>query len=504
MKKLKQIVSFLGLKKKVEDVEVLDLEIDSRKIKEGSAFLALKGTRTNGLKYMRSAQEAGAAAILYQDKNPPSDEDLEGVTIPVIKIPKDKKIGLLASWFYDNPSNKIGLIGITGTNGKSTITQLIAQWLSFGMDTKCAVLGTLGFGFLPDLQKSSNTTLDAVTLQKTLNQMVHQGAHYAALEVSSIGAVEGRIDGCSFSAAGYTNLTRDHLDYHKTMEKYAEAKLNFLKRVSPKRIVLNVDNEQGIKYSEELHGCVAYSCKSDFFSSTNSLLFNRYVWIKSATYKAHSIVIEVESSYGSGKCEIGLLGGFNVENFACALTVLLNLGFPLDKLLATASKLKPIKGRMECFTAEHKPHIVVDYAHTPDGVEQVLRGVREHHPDGEIWCVLGCGGDRDKGKRPIMAIKASVFADHAVFTSDNPRTEDPVAIVNQIEEGIKKTKGKYEVIVDRREAIKKAIEMANKTDIIVLAGKGHEPYQEINGVKHAFDERIIVKELISKMNKKSK
>jgi UDP-N-acetylmuramoyl-L-alanyl-D-glutamate--2,6-diaminopimelate ligase len=496
MKKLKQIVSFLGLKKKVEDIEVLDLEIDSRKIKEGSAFLALKGTRTNGLKYMRSAQEAGAAAILYQEKNPPSDEDLEGITIPVIKIPKDKKIGLLASWFYDNPSNKIGLIGITGTNGKSTITQLIAQWLSFGMDTKCAVLGTLGFGFLPDLQKSSNTTLDAVTLQKTLYQMVHQGAHYAALEVSSIGAVEGRIDGCTFSAAGYTNLTRDHLDYHKTMENYAEAKLNFLKRVPPKRIVLNVDNEQGIKYSEELHGCVAYSCKSDFFSSTNSLLFNRYVWIKSATYKAHSIVIEVESSYGSGKCEIGLLGGFNVENFACALTVLLNLGFPLDKLLSTASKLKPIKGRMECFTAEHKPHIVVDYAHTPDGVEQVLRGVREHHPDGDIWCVLGCGGDRDKGKRPIMAIKASVFADHAVFTSDNPRTEDPKAILDDMQNGVIAEAHNFVCIEDREKAIRYAFEHATEKDCVVIAGKGHEDYQIFKDKTIHFSDREIACKLL--------
>ncbi len=496
MKKLKQIVSYLGIRKAVNDVDVLDLEIDSRKVKDGTAFVALKGTKTNGLKFIKKAQDAGAVAILYEAENTPEKEDLEGITIPLVKIPKDKSIGKLASWFFDNPSNKIGLIGITGTNGKSTITQLIAQWLSFGFNTKCAVLGTLGFGFLPNLQKSANTTLDAINLQRALNQLVNDGAHYAALEVSSIGFKEGRVDGCNFSGAGFTNLTRDHLDYHHTMENYANAKLGFLKQINPKRIVVNVDNECGVKFSEELQGCVAYSCKSDFFSSTNSLLFSRYVWIKSATYKEHSIAMEIESSYGSGKCEIGLLGGFNVENFACALAELLNLGFPLDKLLATANKLKPIKGRMECFTAEHKPHIVVDYAHTPDGVEQVLRGVRDHHPNGEIWCVLGCGGDRDKGKRPIMAIKASVFADHAVFTSDNPRTEDPAAILKDMENGVIAEAHNFICIEDREKAIKYAFEHATENDCVVIAGKGHEDYQIFKDKTIHFSDREVACKLL--------
>ncbi len=477
MKTLKEICSFLGIRKKPEAVECRDLEIDSRKVEKGDIFVALKGTKVNGLKFMAKAQQLGAVAILHESDNVPTEAMLRDITIPLIKLPSKVSLGEFAAWYYDNPSKKIGLIGITGTNVKSTITQLIAQWLSNSLSSKCAVLGTLGYGFLPDLVKSSNTTLDAVNLQKTLSNLIEQGARYAALEVSSIGVCEGRIDGCNFSAGGFTNLTRDHLDYHQTMDNYAKAKEDFLVRVPHNRLVINVDNEQGCKYCEDLGKCVVYSCKPDFYSSTAALMYNQYVWIKSIKYKKTGIAMEIESSYGQGKCEIGLLGEFNVENFACALTVLLSMGFSFDKLMDSASRLKPIKGRMECFEREGKPTIVVDYAHTPDGVEHVLNGIRAHHPNGKIWCVLGCGGDRDKGKRPIMAIKASVFADNVVFTSDNPRTEDPEKIIDDMVQGVVVSAHNYVCIVKREEAIKYAFEHAAPEDCIVVAGKGHEDYQ---------------------------
>lgn len=495
MKTLHEVTKFLGIRKKYAETEVYDLEIDSRKVKSGSIFIALKGTKVNGLAFTQKVQEQGCVAILHESDNLPNEEELEDITIPVIKIPAKKSLGQIANWFYGEPSKKLGLIGITGTNGKSTITQLIAQWLTDSMSAKCAVLGTLGFGFLPDLEKSANTTLDAINLHKTLAKMFEQGARYAALEVSSIGVCEGRIEGCNFTAGGFTNLTRDHLDYHKTMEDYADAKQEFLSRVPVKKLVLNVDNETGRKYAEDFDDCIAYSCDPDFMSRASSIVLNKYVWIKQIKYKPNGISLDVESSYGKGKCEIGLLGGFNVENFACALAVLLSLGYPLAKLLATASKLKPIKGRMECFKAKGKPHIVVDYAHTPDGVEQVLRGVKEHHLDGEVWCILGCGGDRDKGKRPLMAIKASVYADRAIFTSDNPRTEDPQLILKDMEVGVHEASNVIS-IVDRRKAIEYAFEHAKENDCIVIAGKGHEDYQIFKDKTIHFSDREIACELL--------
>lgn len=496
MKTLKQIYSFIGLKRKVtKDLECLDLQVDSRALKKGDIFVALKGTKVNGLDYAKVAAKNGASAILFLHDNIPTALHVEGVDLPLIKLPERKSLGDFCSWFYDEPSKKLSLIGITGTNGKSTITQLIAQWLSFGFDAKCAVLGTLGFGFLPNLEKSANTTLDSVRLHKTLANLAKQGARFAALEVSSIGVCEGRIDGCQFAAGGFTNLTRDHLDYHKTMENYAEAKFDFLKRVPSSKLVINVDNATGQKFAEDLGGCIVYSCKENFMGSTTSMLFSQYVWIRKVTYKAHSIALEVESSFGTGKCEIGLLGGFNVENFACALSVLLALGYPLDKLLLKAKLLKPIKGRMECFVKTGKPHIVVDYAHTPDGVEQVLKGVRDHHPKGKIFCVIGCGGDRDKGKRPIMAIKASVFADVAIFTSDNPRTEDPKAILDDMALGVSEANN-VTLIEDREKAIEYAFSHAGENDCIVIAGKGHEDYQIFKDKTIHFSDREVACKLL--------
>ena len=496
MKTLKEVYRYLGIRKKVEtDIEFNDLEVDSRNVKAGNIFIALKGTKVNGLDYAQKAIDSGALAIVYEQGNEPDEQLIKSVKIPFIKLPAKKNLGEFCSWFYDNPSISLSLIGVTGTNGKSTITQLLAQWISGSFSNKCAVLGTLGYGFLPKLEKSSNTTLDAVRLQRTLADMVKQGARYAALEVSSIGVCEGRIDGCHFAAGGFTNLTRDHLDYHKTMEEYASAKFRFLERVPSSRVAVNLDDAEGQRMAERLGNVIAYSCSPDFSGSSASLFYSQYVYVKKAVYKPSGISLEIESSYGQGKCDIKLLGGFNVQNFVCALSIMLSLGFNFDKLMKTASSLKPVRGRMECFKKSGLPHIVVDYAHTPDGVEQVLRGVREHHPDGRIWCVLGCGGDRDKGKRPIMAIKASVYADMAVFTSDNPRTEDPAAILKDMASGVSLASNVV-MIEDRKKAIEYAFEHATEKDCIVIAGKGHEDYQIFKDKTIHFSDREIACSLL--------
>ncbi|MGN1280814.1 MAG: UDP-N-acetylmuramoyl-L-alanyl-D-glutamate--2,6-diaminopimelate ligase [Succinivibrio sp.] len=496
MKTLKEVYKYLGIRKKVEnDCEFCDLEVDSRNVKKGDIFIALKGSRVNGLDYAQKAYQAGALAIIYEQGNDPDETLVQSVRIPFIRLSIKKNLGEFCSWFYDNPSKSLSLIGVTGTNGKSTITQLLAQWITGSFSAKCAVLGTLGFGFLPDLEKSSNTTLDAVRLQRTLADLVKKGARYAALEVSSIGVCEGRIDGCNFAAGGFTNLTRDHLDYHKTMENYAKAKLMFLSKLPSLKAAINLDDEEGERIAENLGNVIAYSCSPDFPSTTASMFYSQYVYVKNATYRESGIQLEIESSYGSGRCEISLLGGFNIQNFICALAIMLSLGFNFDQLMQTASSLRPVKGRMECFKKSGLPHIVVDYAHTPDGVEQVLRGVREHHPEGKIWCVLGCGGDRDKGKRPIMAIKASVYADMAVFTSDNPRTEDPGEILKDMAAGVSLASNVV-LIEDRQKAIEYAFSHASQKDCVVIAGKGHEDYQIFKDRTIHFSDREIACSLL--------
>ena len=496
MKTLKDICKYIGCKDLDSNAEVTDLAIDSRLVSTGTLFIAKKGTHVNGLEYVKNAAQNGAVAVLYPEDNVPKDEVLKSVAIPFIKIPGKKSLGAFASWFYDEPSKNLKLIGVTGTNGKSTTTQLIAQWLTNKFHIKCAVLGTLGYGFLPNLKKSSNTTLDEVILQKTLSELLAEGARYAVLEVSSIGVCEGRLNGCTFAAGAYTNLSRDHLDYHKTMENYANAKESFLRMVEDKPLSINVDDEVGYHFASIFPKTIVYSTDQNFFNNSSSVFFNQFLWVRSMQFKPNGISMEIESTYGNGKCTIGLLGAFNAENFACALSVMLSLGFPMDSLLDYAPNLKAVEGRIECFAKEGKPHIIVDYAHTPDGVEKLLKGVREHHPDGKIICVIGCGGDRDKGKRPIMAIKASVYSDLVVFTSDNPRTEDPEKILDDMERGISAESSNYVRIADRHKAIVYAFDEANVNDCVVIAGKGHEDYQIFKDKTIHFSDREEAMQLL--------
>ncbi|MBQ9274526.1 MAG: UDP-N-acetylmuramoyl-L-alanyl-D-glutamate--2,6-diaminopimelate ligase [Succinivibrio sp.] len=492
MHTLKELYKFVQKAKPLEqDREIVDLEQDSRKIESGMVFVALKGAHVNGLDYLKEVQDKGAVAVVVEDSNRPDPELCAALTIPVLVLKKSLSIAALACWFYDNPSHKLGLIGVTGTNGKSTVTWLVAQWLEL-MGKKCAVLGTLGCGFLPHLVKTPNTTLNALSLQRKLHEFLAQGARYAVMEVSSIGVDQGRVDGCRFIAGAFTNLTRDHLDYHGTMDNYAQAKEKFLGMVNNSILALNVDDEWGRKLFATFNRAMIYSSDPDFYKS--NLFAGAYLNVRHITYRKEGMMLEVESSTGKGQCNLNLLGHFNAANFACALCLMLINKFSLDKLLESAERLKPVTGRMECFKGRNTPYVVVDYAHTPDGVEQVLRGVREHFKDGRVWCVLGCGGDRDHGKRPIMAIKAAVFADQAIFTSDNPRSEDPQAILRDMEAGVAMASNVIS-IEDRAKAIRYAFEHAAENDCVVIAGKGHEDYQIFKDHTVHFSDRELAAEL---------
>ena len=346
-----------------------------------------------------------------------------------IVLPRGKSLSGLAGFIYGNPSEKLRLIGVTGTNGKSTITNLIAQMLN-KCGHKCAVFGTLGYGFVDNLQKSANTTMDAISLQRELASFVEQGADYAVLEVSSIGYCEGRVAGLSFYAGAFSNLSRDHLEYHETMEDYFCSKLNFLRTIPPARLVLNCKNDVGKRYAETISGAYQVNLGLDDVPKSLSHMLN----IKRVSFKPSSLELLINTSEKkTSRTNLNLLGYFNAENYAVALGVLLSMGYDIKHLMRITPELKPITGRMECFSGADKPRLIVDYAHTPDGVEQALKAAQYHNQgEGRIFSIVGCGGDRDSGKRPLMAMKASVYSDYAIFTADNPRSEPLDLIIDDM------------------------------------------------------------------------
>ncbi len=479
-------------------IKVTNIECDSRRVTKGTIFYAKKGAHFNPFEHLEEIKAKGAVAILIDapsekeqqdgwqsvlnyaqvgnqikpnidtddgDSNVVSQKVRSGKAVvtryisdPILAqqeyqasqetpeakaiadakmlrlvLPSNKSLSALAGFIYDNPSEKLRLIGVTGTNGKSTITSLIAQMLN-RCGHKCALFGTLGYGFLDDLQVSANTTLDAISLQRELAHYVELGADYAVMEVSSIGFCEGRVSGLSFFAGAFSNLSRDHLDYHQNMGDYFASKLNFLKMIPERYLVVNCNNQEGSKIASEISNCYHVTIQST--ASTASIASQLNI----QNIKYESSYTELAINVGAKKTlstKLGLLGKFNVENFAVALGVLVSMGYDIKFLMRNASKLKPITGRMECFCLPEKPRLIVDYAHTPDGVEQALRAARNHTDgNGRIFAIVGCGGDRDMGKRPIMALKSSVYADYAIFTADNPRSEKLDNIINDMLLGV--------------------------------------------------------------------
>ncbi len=476
----------------LQKIKVTNIECDSRRVTAGTLFYARRGAHYNPFEHLEELRAKGVVAILLDG---PTDFTPDGqalwlddyhpkvtLTGPVVAdpyetlrherrcgnltitqersdpqlsarcfkalegsaeakacaqarlmhlvLPKHKSLSALAGFILGDPSTKLRLIGVTGTNGKSTITNLIAQMLN-ACGHKTALFGTLGYGFLDDLQPAANTTLDAISLQRELKRYVELGADYAVLEVSSIGFCEGRVSGLTFYAGAFSNLSRDHLDYHQTMEEYFLSKLNFLRMVPPTRLVINCAQEVGRRVTEAVPTC--YTVKFDEPDSDKPL--NQGLSLRRVNFKRQSLELYLNTGNSTTlRTELNLLGAFNAENYALALGVLLCMGYDYKFLLRITPKLTPITGRMECFSLNsgEKPRLIVDYAHTPDGVEQALRATQAHTAGGRIFVVLGCGGDRDRGKRPLMAMKASVYADYAIFTADNPRSEDLARIIDDM------------------------------------------------------------------------
>lgn len=465
-----------------ENPEIISIENDNRKVEEGSLFICVKGYTVDGHDFAGAAVENGAVAVL-------AEKELT-LPVPVIVVENTKRaMAILADAFYGQPSHKFHLVGITGTNGKTTTSHLIEQIFS-DADYKTGLIGTMYTKIGNKELGTKNTTPESLTLQKIFHQMAEAGVQKSVMEVSSHSLVEGRVYGTDFDVAVFTNLTQDHLDYHHSMDEYKRAKSLLFSQLGntynihkPKFAVLNMDDP----------------ASQDYIEATAAHIITYGIH-----HKAHLQAIDIQmtskgtefdliSPFGINKVSMKLIGMFSVYNVLASLGAALASNIPLASAISSIEKVNGVAGRFEIVDAGQDFTIIVDYSHTPDSLENALKTIKQF-AKGKIAVVVGCGGDRDRTKRPIMARIACTYSDRPIFTSDNPRSEDPEEILKEMEEGV--IGEQYETIVDRRTAIYHAIRNAKKDDVILIAGKGHETYQQIGNQYSHFDDREVAKEAI--------
>jgi UDP-N-acetylmuramoyl-L-alanyl-D-glutamate--2,6-diaminopimelate ligase len=461
-------------------VPLADLTADSRAVKMGSIFVAYPGTVLDGRNFIPDAITRGAAAVIWERGGFEWNENWQVPNLGVANL--RARVSEIAGHVYGNPSESLWMAGVTGTNGKTSVSQWIAHALD-GLGRRSAVLGTLGNGLVGERVEAKNTTPDPIVLQRLLSEYLRRGAHCVAMEVSSHGLHQGRVSGVKFDVGIFTNLTRDHLDYHGSMEAYGEAKYEMFSLRGLTHAVVNTDDEWGLRFARRLRG---QALQLITYGTTGEA----GVRASNVQLSSSGVAIDVAAPQGRGHVQARVLGAFNVSNLLAVLGALLAAGVPLGEAIGAIGKLLPVPGRLERVGGGGRPLVVIDYAHTPDALEKALAALRPTVAAGRrLVCVFGCGGDRDPGKRPLMAQAAVRLADHVVVTSDNPRSEDPHAIIEQIVAGIPGRGA--EAIEDRQVAIFSAIHHARPGDVILLAGKGHETYQEIAGVRHPFSDREV-------------
>ena len=466
------------------EVDITGVNIDSRKIEKGHLFVAIKGTQTDGHRFIPKALELGAVAVLCEDlPEGLSAESAKNITYVQVAS-TEAAVGPVATVFYGEPSQHLKLVGVTGTNGKTTIaTLLYNMFRKFGH--KCGLLSTVCNYIEGEAIPADHTTPDPIELNKLLHQMVEAGCEYAFMECSSHAIAQQRIGGLKFAGGLFTNLTRDHLDYHKTFENYRDAKKAFFDGLSKDAFAItNADDKNG--------SVMVQNCKAQV---------KTYSVQRMADFRARIIECHFEGMYldiNGQEVGVQFIGKFNVSNLLAVYGAAVMLGKKPEDILVVLSTLKSVAGRLEPIRSEEGVTAIVDYAHTPDALENVLNAIHEvmEGKQGKIITVCGAGGNRDKGKRPLMAQEAVKQSDRVIITSDNPRFEEPQDIINDMLAGLDQKQMKKVVsIVDRKEAIRTASMMAEKGDVILIAGKGHEDYQEIKGVKHHFDDREVVREI---------
>ncbi len=469
------------------DIEITKIAYDSRKVEPNSLFVAIKGYDSDGHDYIAQAIEAGAAAILLENV-----EKLKGMALPddvtfVISNDTRNALAYCSCNFYGNPSRRLKVIGVTGTKGKTTTTYMIKKLLETS-GKKVGLIGTIENYIGEDsLGESTRTTPESLELQEMFAKMVEQKVDFAVMEVSSQALKLGRVTGTNFDVGVYTNFSKEHISAkeHTDMEDYFNSKMKLFSMCQT--AFINIDDFRGARVKREAKAQV----------KTYGIDNNCDLLAKDITITNVGVDFKARLGDKNERIKVDIPGRFSVYNSLAAISVAMFYGVDPEKIKTALENIK-IPGRSELVPNKKELSIMIDYAHSPESLQSILQAVKTY-TKGRVIVVFGCGGDRDKGKRPLMGEIAGRIADYTIITSDNPRTEKPEAIIRDIEEGISKTKGKYEVIVDRNFAIEKAIKMANKKDIIILAGKGHETYQEIDGVKYPYNEREIIKEIIDKM-----
>ena len=467
------------------DITVSKIEFDSRKIELNDVFVAIRGTLSDGHDYIEKALSLGAIAVICEEF--PS-VIVNGVTYIKVKD-SNEALAFLAANYYENPSENIRLVGVTGTNGKTTIASLLYQ-LFKKAGYKVGLLSTVKIMVDEQEFKATHTTPDSLTINKYLDLMVQEGCEFCFMEVSSHGVHQKRTEALRFEGGVFTNLSHDHLDYHNTFAEYRDVKKSFFDNLPKSAFAItNIDDKNGLVMLQNTKAKkLTYALKSY------------------ADYKAQILENQLSGlllKINDNEVWVKLIGSFNAYNLLAIYGVAVELGIEKTEALRLLSELESVSGRFQFIVSDSKITAIVDYAHTPDALENVLKTIEDIRTKNEqLITVVGCGGDRDKTKRPIMANIASSMSDKAIFTSDNPRTENPETIIEEMEKGVEPQNFKKTVsILDRKQAIKTACQLANQNDIILIAGKGHETYQEINGVRHDFDDLKIVAELLQQLNK---
>jgi len=476
------------------DIAVTSITLDSRTVVENGVFLSLSKDAEQHKDFLKQALNNGAIAIVYDDGFSLSEQEKylckeHGATLYAVEN-LAIQAGEIAARFYGHPSENLTVLAITGTNGKTSVSQFIAQAFE-SLAIPCGVIGTLGVGRVERMETTGMTTPDPVTLQSVLAEFKSQSINHVVLEASSHALEQGRLNSVAIDVAVFTNLSRDHLDYHQTMQEYAAAKLRLFKFASIKHAVVNLDDDfaQSIITAVNDSAVELLTYSSESVAEQKSELLVQAVGIST---KPTGISFKLHSQYDEAEVSTSLLGHFNVANLLATLQGLVASGIEFETALKAITHCHAVNGRMEVYGGDEQVQVVIDFAHTPDALIQAMTSLRAHLTDtGQLWCVFGCGGDRDKGKRALMGEAVEIYADKLVITSDNPRSESNETIVEEILTGINDTTA---VVVehDRKKAIKHAIKAATTNDIVLVAGKGHEQYQEIAGIKHPFSDKEIV------------
>lgn len=473
-----------------DDVVVTGVSQHSSDTSRGDLFLATAGENSHGLQYCADAISNGAAAIAWEpvSEQPKLKADY---AVPAIEFHDlSKYIGEITTRCYGDLTTQLKIIAITGTDGKSSVAHLLAQALEH-LNKPCGLIGTLGYGRLSTLSTASHTTPPITRLAKEMHKFACNGCEYVAMEASSHGIAQNRLQNLNIHTAVLTNITRDHLDYHSSIEEYVQTKAQLFFGYQPNHVVLNIDDAIGMQWSKELHG----SCKLLTYSFSNA---DADVFASNIKYNAQGASLNLHVDCESHHLQTSLLGEFNVLNVLAVTAVLLSLQFNIDDIVTALTKIQPVPGRMQVLNSRQGPSVIVDYAHTPAALTAAINATRKHF-NGKVICVFGCGGDRDTGKRPEMGAAVTSIVDVAVITSDNPRNEDPDQIIKDIVAGCC-VGADFITITDREDAITQAIQSADKQDVILIAGKGHEQYQQIGNTKHAFDDVQVATRVLNQLN----